>query len=71
MLMYVMLMTWVINPIRDGPFFGLLTDEGAKKSFLPKICYLYHTMMKRGRVKHYLKKIQKILESRDTLLDFC
>ena len=37
----------------------------------PKICHTYPTMMKLGTVMPYLKKIQKIYESRDTLLDFC
>ena len=33
---------------------------------LPKICHTYPTMMKLGTVIPYLKKIQKIYESRDT-----
>ena len=36
----------------------------------PKICHKYPTMMKLGTVIRYLKKIQKIYESRDTLLEF-
>ena len=43
---------------------------GAKKSPLPKICHTYPTMTKFGTVISYLKKIQKIYESRDTR-DFC
>ena len=52
--------------------FGLLTDArvggwgGGKKAPLPKICHTYPTMMKLGTVIPYLKKIQKIYESRDT-----
>ena len=54
-------------------FSGLLTDGGgeAKMPLLPKICHTYHIMMKLGTVIPYPKKIQKIYESRDTLLEFC
>ena len=54
------------NPIQMGIF-------GAAHGWapLPKICHTYPTMMKLGRVIPYLKKIQKIYESRDTLLEFC
>ena len=38
---------------------------------LPKICYTYLTMMKLGTVIPYLKKIQKIYESRDTTSELC
>ena len=38
---------------------------------LPKICHTYPTMMKLGAVLPYLKKIQKIYESRDKPLEFC
>ena len=41
----------------------------AKKDPLPKICRTYPTMMKLGTVIPYLKKIQKIYESRDTPLE--
>ena len=45
---------------------------GAQKSPpLPKICHAYPTMMKLGIVIPYLKRIQKIYESRDTLPEFC
>ena len=44
---------------------------GAKKlPPLPKICHTYLTMMKVGTVILYLKKIQKIYESRDITLEF-
>ena len=38
---------------------------------LPKICHTYPTVMKLGTVIPYLKKIQKIYESRDTPSEFC
>ena len=43
----------------------------AKRPSLPKICHTYPKMMKFGIVIPYLKKIQKLCESRDTLLEFC
>ena len=42
-----------------------------KKAALPKICHRYPTMMKLGTVIPYLKKIQKIYESRDIPPAFC
>ena len=45
--------------------------RGPKSPHLPpKICHTYPTMMKLGKVKLYLKKIQKLYESRDTPLEF-
>ena len=47
--------------------------SGAAYAFLlplPKICRTYPTMMKLGTVILYLKKIQKIYESRDTPPEF-
>ena len=41
----------------------------AKKAPLPKIFYTYPKMMKLGIIIPYLKKIQKIYESRDTPLE--
>ena len=38
---------------------------------LPKICHTYPTITKLGTVIPYLKKIQKIYESRDTPPEFC
>ena len=38
---------------------------------LPKICHTYPTMMKLCTVIPYLRKMQKIYESRDTPLEFC
>ena len=46
-------------------------DGGVKRPHPPKICYTYPTMMKLGTVIPYLKKMQKIYGSRDTLLEFC
>ena len=43
----------------------------AKRPPLPKICHTYPKMMKFGTVVPYLKKIQKLYESRDTPLEFC
>ena len=43
---------------------------GATKTPLPKICHTYSAIMKLGIVMPYLKKIQKIYESRDTPLEF-
>ena len=40
-----------------------------KKVPLPKICHIYHTMMRLGTVMPYLKKAQKIYEPRDTPLE--
>ena len=54
------------NPIQDGHFWGCSRIEGSKKASIPKICHRYPTMMKLGIVKPYLKKIQKIYESRYT-----
>ena len=38
----------------------------AKTHSLPKICHLYPTKMTLGKIMPYLKKTQKIYESRDT-----
>ena len=44
---------------------------GAKIPPLPKICHTYPTMMKLSTVMPYLRKTQKIYDSRDTPLDLC
>ena len=59
-----------INRIHDGLFRGC-SRMGGTKAPLPKICHTYPTMMKLGTVIPYLKKIQKLYKSSDTLLDFC
>ena len=51
--------------------FGAAHRWSGGKTPLPKICHIYPTMMKLGTVIPYLKKIQKIYESRDTPSDFC
>ena len=43
-------------------------DGGPKKAPLPKISYVYPTIMKLGTATPYLKKIQKTNDSRDTPL---
>ena len=57
-----------INPIQDGHFRGYSRMEGGKFAPLTKICQLYPTVMKLGTVIPYLKKIQKIYQSRCTPL---
>ena len=42
-----------------------------KKAHLPKICQTYPIMMKLGTVIPYLKKIQKLYESRGTPPELC
>ena len=50
--------------------FGAAHGWGGQK--VPtQVCHTYLAMMKLGTVITYLKKIQKIYESRDTTPDFC
>ena len=50
----------------------MVGSVGAKMPHpLPKICHTYPTMVKFGTVVPYLKKIQKIYESRDTRPELC
>ena len=60
-------------PYSGWEFLGLLVDGGgAKRSArLAKIFHRYPTMMKLGTVIPYLKKTQKIYESRETTPDLC
>ena len=51
--------------------FGPAHGWGGKKALLPKICHTYPAMMKLDTVTPYLKKIQKIYQSRDTPPKFC
>ena len=51
--------------------FGPAHGWGGKKALLPKICHTYPAMMKLDTVTPYLKKIQKIYQSRDTHPKFC
>ena len=52
-------------------FFGAAHGWRGKKAPLPNICHTYPIMMKLGTNIPYLRKIQKIQESRDTPLEFC
>ena len=57
-------------------FLELLTDgvgggAGTKRPSIPKICHTLPTMMILSTVIPYLKKIQKIYESRETHPEFC
>ena len=58
------------NTIQDGSFWGC-SRMGAKTPPLPKICHTYPTMMKLSTVMPYLRKTQKIYNSRDTPLELC
>ena len=62
-----------VNPIQDGLFSELLTDKGGRggKTPLPEVCYTYATMMKLATVIPYLKRMQKVFESRNKSLEFC
>ena len=64
------------NSFEDGHFRGCSRMQGrgvgrGKKPTLPKICHTYHRMMKLGTVIPYLKKTQKVYESRDTQPVLC
>ena len=52
------------NPIQDGP---IREYSRSKKASLPKTCHTRPTMIKLGTDVPYLKKIQKIYESRDSI----
>ena len=66
-------MTHYFNPIQDGLFRGCsqMGRGGANRPHFPKVCHTYPTMIKLGTLTPYPKKIQKIYESLDTLLEFC
>ena len=66
-----MLWNTVLTLFRMGIFGAADGWEGPKRSPLPKICHTYPTMTKFGTVITYLKKIQKIYESRDAPPEFC
>ena len=51
--------------------FGAAHRFGGVKGPPPKICHTYSAMMKLAIVIPYLRKIQKILQSHDTPLEFC
>ena len=50
---------------------GLFGAAPERPASFYKIRHVYPTMMKLSTVMPYLKKIQKIYESRDSLLEFC
>ena len=62
-----------VNPIQDGRFRGYSRMGGGPfwGALLPKIRHTYPKMMKLGTVIPYLRKIQKMHNSRDTFLEFC
>ena len=70
------LWTWIklyvvkLTLFRIG-IFGAAHRWGAKRPPLPKIWHTYPTMMNLGTVIPYLKKNQKIYQSRDTHPEFC
>ena len=55
---------------RMGIFGAARGWGGPKRTPLPKICHISPTMMRIGTLISYLKKIQKIYESRDIHPDF-
>ena len=59
------------NTAQDGPFRGCSRMGGTKIPPLPKISHTYPTMMKLSTVMPYLRKTQKIYDSRDTPLELC
>ena len=68
------LLSYILTLFRIG-FFGAAHwcgwgRGGAFWALLPKIRHTYPTMMKLGTVISYLKRIQKIYESRDTPPEF-
>ena len=68
--------TYTLTLFRRGFFWDARGWEGSKKSKpplppTPKICHTYPTMMELGIVITYLRRIQKIYESRDTHLEYC
>ena len=61
----------MLTLFRMGIFGAAHGWGGGKKTPLPKICRRYPTKMKLDTVIPYLKKIQKIYESRDISPEFC
>ena len=58
-----------VNVTKSAVFCG--GRVGIKRPPLPKICDTYLAIMKLGTVIPYLRRIQKIYESRDTPPEFC
>ena len=63
--------TFEFNFIQDGIFWGYPRMGGGKKVSLPKSYHTYPTMIKIGTVILDLKKIRKIYESHDKVIEFC
>ena len=63
----------MLTLLRMGLFGAAHGCVGGKKGpfLLPKFCHTNPTKMKLGTVIPYLKKTQKLYESRDTLLELC
>ena len=55
----------ILTLFRMGIFGAALGWGEAKRAPVPKICHTYPTMIKFSTVIPYLKKIQKIYNSRD------
>ena len=68
MIFFILKGLLVLNPFQDGPFWSCsrMGGGGGKKSPLLKICHIYPARMELGTLIAYLKKIQKLYESRDT-----
>ena len=62
---------YIFNPIQDGPFRGSSRMRRSKKASVSKICHTNVTIIKLGTAIPYLKKIQNIYKSCDTLFEFC
>ena len=73
MIFFILKAVLVLNPIQGGPFGVAHGWEGAKRppTPIPKICHTYPAMMELGTPIAYLKKIQKLYESRDTSPEPC
>ena len=62
---------YIFNPIQDGPFRGSSRMRRSKKASVSKICHTNVTIIKLGTAIPYLKKIQNIYKSCDTVFEFC
>ena len=62
---------FMLTLFRMGIFGAAHGWRRPKRCPLVKICHTYPVMMKLDTVIPYLKKIQKIYQSRDTYPEFC
>ena len=67
---YIKSATDLFNPIQMSLFWTAHGWRKGEKTLHPKVCHIYPAVMKLGAVVPYLKKIQKICESRDSPLEF-